>query len=757
MPVTTLEAQPGFGARAAETGEEIKLAMQRLWLTGRILPVGARLMVHHTFQSAEPEPVEIVYAFMLPRDAALRRFRINGEGFSVRSELKPTAEATAAYERAVEKGSLAALVRQYGDGVVNLNVGNLRPGETVTVNLEIIAGVEVRDDGLRFRFPFALAPSYHRQARAVEAEPGAGEMELPEEEFGDVILPRFMRDASHLHAVGFDLAVKMAQPVAELASPSHGVRTLRSGDSAARVLLAAERDVPDRDLVLDVRTEAAAPGLLAGRDSEGRTRFAAVVPSGAFGKATAAPRRIALVLDRSGSMGGAPMTQARRAVEACLGALAAEDLFTIVAFDDRVENLSERLTAASRDAREKARKFLAGVDARGGTELELAIETAVGILNGAGDVLVLTDGQVFGTERILERARSARVRIHCLGIGSASQDRFLTMLARETGGQSRFLTPRERVDLPAVDLFASIGRPVAGGVSARVEGGAIEPAPREAVFTGAPLVVFGECGSGAKLEVRWDGGCLDVPVVENAPGETLRLIQGARLITDLDGRIQTGAARKRQESRLEKRLEELSRTFGLASRAMSLVAVVERAGDQPGALPKTVVVPVGVPQDVRFGAYFGAQGRITMASLAGALPSAPPAASGVLGTMLSRAFQAMPRAEAVRPVAEPPADPMFELAAAIEPDGGMPGRDDEDRLLRTIAALLVFLAEGNTPSSGPFRSHVQRLIAFLEHAAVPRRQPIVDRVLEIARGGQPVPRLGGSADRVRWEDIERAL
>jgi hypothetical protein len=57
---------------------------------------------------------------------------------------------------------------------------------------------------------------------------------------------------------------------------------------------------------------------------------------------------------------------------------------------------------------------------------------------------------VFGPEQILATAREVGAHLHCLGLGSASQDRFLTLLARETGGVSRFLTPRERVDLEAV-------------------------------------------------------------------------------------------------------------------------------------------------------------------------------------------------------------------------------------------------------------------------------------------------------------------
>ena len=228
-----MTATTGFRVLEAKSGAEISLAMQRLQLSGRLLAVGARLWVRHVFQSQEKRPLEVVYSFALPRDAALRRFRVTGEGFSVRSELKPVAEAVKAYESGIEAGHLSALARQYGDGIVNLSLGNVRAGETVVVGLEIIAGVELRDDGFRFRFPFTLAPGYHNRARAVEVGPGTGEIELPEDEFGDVMLPRYHKDASGLHEVGFELEVTMPQTVAEIGSPSHTVRVARGTTARA--------------------------------------------------------------------------------------------------------------------------------------------------------------------------------------------------------------------------------------------------------------------------------------------------------------------------------------------------------------------------------------------------------------------------------------------------------------------------------------------------------------------------------------------
>jgi hypothetical protein len=70
---------------------------------------------------------------------------------------------------------------------------------------------------------------------------------------------------------------------------------------------------------------------------------------------------------------------------------------------------------------------------------------------------------------------------------------------------------------------------------------------------------------------------------------------------------------------------------------------------------------------------------------------------------------------AVREQAAPTAeDQLVELAALIEPDGGMPGKDYSDRLLRTLIALLAFASMGYGRFSGPFRVHLERMFGFVE-------------------------------------------
>src|ERR1017187_166915 len=180
---------------------------------------------------------------------------------------------------------------------------------------------------------------------------------------------------------------------------------------------------------------------------------------------------------------------------------------------------------------------------------------------------------------------------------------------------------------------------------------------------------------------------------------------------------------------------------------MSLVAVVKRSGDRPGQLPKTRVVPVGMPQDTRFGAYF--QTPATMAA-----PSAPPSGMMTPSMVASAPMEAVsghktfsfgflslakaaaaPRSSPPPPSAE---DLLLAVASAMDSDGGMPGRTPEARASASVVALLAFLEHGHTPSSGAFRSHVARLVSFLESLAGldTGKRRLVDLALAAARKGQ---------------------
>jgi hypothetical protein len=78
---------------------------------------------------------------------------------------------------------------------------------------------------------------------------------------------------------------------------------------------------------------------------------------------------------------------------------------------------------------------------------------------------------------------------------------------------------------------------------------------------------------------------------------------------------------------------------------------------------------------------------------------------------------------------------LLQLAKRIEPDGGMPGQDDEERWVATATALFCFLAEGHTAKSGAFRAHVKKLLTFLNAAPATAVDERKRRLVELAERG----------------------
>jgi hypothetical protein len=107
------------------------------------------------------------------------------------------------------------------------------------------------------------------------------------------------------------------------------------------------------------------------------------------------------------------------------------------------------------------------------------------------------------------------------------------------------------------------------------------------------------------------------------------------------------------------------------------------------------------------------------------------------------------------------ADMLMDLAASIEPDG-MSGKDADERVSATILALLAFVSHGHIEHRGAFRSHVGRLIRFLESplSLSSERARILAGVLELVRKGIVPPDDWLTMIRNpenAWKEIESAL
>ena len=156
------------------------------------------------------------------------------------------------------------------------------------------------------------------------------------------------------------------------------------------------------------------------------------------------PLRLALVIDRSGSMAGEKLDTVKRSATFLHDRMGSDDSLAVVAFDDEV-----RLVASLGPARPEVREALQRIDAGGSTNLSggwfKALEELQRVSDGVRRVVLLTDGManvgISDPERLAATARSAAelgVTTTTIGYGDGFQEDLLTAMADAGRGRAYY-------------------------------------------------------------------------------------------------------------------------------------------------------------------------------------------------------------------------------------------------------------------------------------------------------------------------------
>jgi len=159
------------------------------------------------------------------------------------------------------------------------------------------------------------------------------------------------------------------------------------------------------------------------------------------------PKRLALVVDRSGSMNGQPLKEALRCVTHIARHLTPQDALALVVYDDKVDTLLPLQPMRSADALAKA---VAGVQAGGMTDLHGGWLAGAQQLEGGTEqtvsrVILLSDGQANHGETDLSAIEAQcrewlgrSVSTTTVGLGRGFNEDLMIGMARAGGGQNYY-------------------------------------------------------------------------------------------------------------------------------------------------------------------------------------------------------------------------------------------------------------------------------------------------------------------------------
>jgi Ca-activated chloride channel family protein len=321
------------------------------------------------------------------------------------------------------------------------------------------------------------------------------------------------------------------------------------------------------------------------------------------------PREVTFVIDTSGSMSGASMEQAKKALALAIKRLDASDSFNVIEFNSVTSSLFPNPVPASPEHRDRAVRFAEGLEANGGTEMLPALLAALSSQPAEAEeasvkqVIFLTDGAVSNEDQLFAviKSKLGRARLFTVGIGSAPNSHFMTKAAEFGRGTFTYISDVNAVEKQMTELYTKIESPVLSDIQVAFDGVGAEkaevwPARVPDLYLGEPVVVgarFDEVPAAIRVTGRRDGQPFEtlVPIQEASSGRGINVLWARRKIQSLLDGVHSGD----DPEVVRTQVVSLGLTHHLVTKHTSLVAVdvtPVRPLDEPIS---SAMVPVNTP------------------------------------------------------------------------------------------------------------------------------------------------------------------
>ena len=312
-------------------------------------------------------------------------------------------------------------------------------------------------------------------------------------------------------------------PIGVCYSPSHELETKRRGADKMTLRVSQQSQHDPGAFRLCYTTVAAGDqptaAMFAYPDPTiGGGYFLLLANAPKMARETTLRREVTIVLDRSGSMAGRKLEQAKAAALQVLEGLADGEGIQIIHYGNDVGTAFQQPVAKDTNTMKVARQFVASIRPHGGTNINDALLEALRAKSMPDTlqlVLLLTDGlPTVGptSERdlyaLIEKGNASKRRVFCFGVGHDVNVPLLDRIADETRAITSYVLPEEDVEVKIARTFARLDNPVlAAPTLATIDAAGlpvartVEVLPRRIndLFRGDQLVLIGQYRGDADL------------------------------------------------------------------------------------------------------------------------------------------------------------------------------------------------------------------------------------------------------------------
>ena len=478
----------------------------------------ASATVTQQYANSSAKPIEAVYVFPLPHDAAVYDMEMLIGNRVIRSMIRERAEAKRVYEAAKSAGKHAAVVEQERPNIFTTSITNIMPGDRIEVRLRYVEPLPWEDGRMRLVFPMVVGPRYIPGTQAVGHDGTGWAPDTNAVPDASLITPPMKYPESRSgHDISLTVDLDPGFEASSIKSVFHDVNVRRLDDGRQRVELTTGATIPNKDFVLEVKQpDSVQPRtalFLSSASDSGETHFMLTAFPPTVQSGDRMPIEMLYMIDVSGSMDGTSIEQARGALLQALDRLRPSDRFGILAFSSGYHEFAREPLPATPENLAAARRYVQRLEAGGGTEMLPALLHLMRKPEIPGylrHVILLTDGDLGNEEEIFAALRSdlGDARLFTVAIGSAPNHFLATKMAQFGRGTFTHIADINEIREQMARLFERIESPVLTDVKLSFEGVEVTdvyPERPPDLFVHQPLLIFGRISKGRVGKVHLSG------------------------------------------------------------------------------------------------------------------------------------------------------------------------------------------------------------------------------------------------------------
>ena len=453
------------------------------------------VQIAQNFENTSRRTLETQFVFPLPDDASITDLTLVVDGKELPGELKPKDQARSEYEAIVRKQQDPALLEYIGRGLFRTSVFPIPAGQSRRVEI--------------------------RYTQLLKNDSGLTDFTLP--------LGTTKHSTKSVDELSVTVRIKSGEELKNIYSPTHDLEIDRQSDKKATCRLKLENVAAPNDfrLLYSVRGGDVGMSLVTHKPSNDEQGYFLLLatPKIKVKKNEILPKTVIFVVDRSGSMAGKKIEQAKASISYMVNSLNDSDTFNIVSYSSEVDVFRPEIETVNSSTREAALNYIEDIYSGGGTNIDNALTTALEQLTDSSRpsyVMFFTDGlPTVGETREatiaanVRRQNRASARLFNFGVGYDVNSRLLDRLSRDQRGTSVYVKPEEDIEVAAGNLFQKVSMPAMTDVEVGFEMeqpenirkpvNRVYPSSLPDLFRGEQLVVVGRYRQHGPVEVRLEG------------------------------------------------------------------------------------------------------------------------------------------------------------------------------------------------------------------------------------------------------------